>query len=117
MHKVKFALAASMFSSVPLYAADIRMPDAPPEASKVGERDAEVKAACTQAITGWAKQFDPIKVDTIVTGSISNEGPERTALLDVTIDYNRQGGVETRSARIECTLGENGEVDVKESAE
>ncbi len=96
-------LTASVFLSTPLLA------DEPPEFQ-------EVKSACDRAISDWAKQFDPIKVDTIVTGSIREEGKDRTALLDVKIDYNRDGGVETRQAKIECRVGQDGKVAVKESA-
>ena len=96
------ALTASVFLSAPSLA------DEPPEFQ-------EVKSACDRAISDWAKQFDRIKVDTIVTGSVREDGRDRTAVLDVKIDYNREGGVETRQARIECRVGQDGKVAVKES--
>ncbi len=61
MYKVTFVLAATVFCSVPVYAADLRMPGTFPEAAKVDPRDAEVTPAGDPAITDWQKQFDPIK--------------------------------------------------------
>ena len=104
-----------MLMTTPLAAADLPRADAPPDAATVTRSKREVKTACDSAIADWAKPFDPIKVDTMVTGSIQSEGGDSTAVLDVKIDYDRQGGVETRKARIECTVRDNGTVAVAEA--
>jgi len=96
------ALTSIILFSTPLQA------DEPPELQ-------DVKDACDKAISDWAKQFDPVKVDTRVTGSIGSDGPARTVVLDVQVDYNRNGGVQSRKARIECRVGGDGSVTVKES--
>ena len=109
------AAAAAVLVCSQAWAADLRRPDAPPDPEKSAKQDEAVKAACDRAIADWAKQFDPIKIDTVITGSVGSEEEDRTRMLDVTIDYKRESGVETRQAKIECTVGHDGSVAVKES--
>lgn len=72
--------------------------------------------ACEAAIAQWAAQFAPTDIDTAITAPVrGRSGEVRTAVLFVKIAYPRQGGIETRSATIECKVAADGAVAVAEA--
>lgn len=82
----------------------------------VSDADRQMVDACRAAIAQWAAQYDPVELDIAMTGPVqSRQAGDRTAALFVEIDYNRQAGIETRSARIECTVAPDGAVAVAEA--
>ena len=73
-------------------------------------------AACNGAISEWAQQFNPIGVSTGLLRPVQRGWMgQRNALLKVKVDYRRKYGVETRQARIDCTVSRSGQVTVAES--
>jgi hypothetical protein len=60
-------------------------------------------AACRKGITKAASAYDYVQVDVVGTGSVQTvEGGRQIAPLVVRIVYDRQGGYETREARVSC---------------
>lgn len=79
--------------------------------------DGEMVTACEEAIAQWAEQFDPVDIETSIAEPVRGRlGEDRMATLLVQIVYNRQGGRETRSATIDCTLGADGAIVVAEGS-
>jgi hypothetical protein len=112
------AVAATLLLFSPAQAADLPMMPAGGAATYVVSRaDRATVTACHKAIAQWAEQYDPIDIDIDMTGPVrGSSGEDRTATLFVRIAYMRQGGVENRSATIECTVGADGKVAVAEAS-
>ena len=72
--------------------------------------------ACRRWIAESAKRYNPIVIETVVTGPIQRlAGGLRTSPLFVRIVYEREGGRETRKTRMTCTIDATGSVtDVAE---
>jgi len=72
---------------------------------------AEVVRTCRNAIASAAAPFGSTRVRARSAGFVHRLSPGLvTAPLVVSIDYLRQGGVETRQARINCRLSATGDV-------
>src|ERR1700752_4932558 len=76
-----------------------------PISRDVSEADRPTVDRCNGAIAQWAAQYNPLTIDTRLTGPVTAAADgSKTAQLDVKIDYARQGGVEPRAAVINCTV-------------
>jgi hypothetical protein len=114
MRQIK-AVAAALFLFTPALAADLPIAASQRAAvtNGVSRADRATISACHKAITQWAEQYDPIDIDIAMTEPIRGRlGQDRLEKLFVKIAYNRQGGVENRSATIECTVEADGTVAV-----
>jgi hypothetical protein len=115
MRQIK-ATAATLLLFGSAQAADlpvITKPGGAAGAYGVSRADQATVAACQRAIAQWAEQYDPINIDIAMTGPVRGRpGADQMATLFVKIAYNRQGGVERRSATIECTVEADGTVAV-----
>jgi len=64
-----------------------------------------VVAACREGIIKAASAYDPVQVDVVGAGNAQLlEGGGQIAPLVVRIVYDRQGGYETREARVGCQV-------------
>ena len=71
----------------------------------------DVVRACHDAIAATAAPLGAIAVEVDSAGPIREVGPDiRSAPLEVSIGYLRQGGVEARRARVDCQLDATGSV-------
>jgi hypothetical protein len=71
----------------------------------------EAVRACRDAIAAAAAPFGATSVRVSSAGSVQRSGPDRlSAPIDVSIDYARQGGVETRQSPVTCELNAAGAV-------
>ncbi|MEI8702161.1 hypothetical protein [Mesorhizobium sp. ISC15] len=71
----------------------------------------EVVRACHDAIESAAAPFGATSVRVNSAGSIRRLSPDTiSAPVEVSIDYGRQGNVETRQAPIKCELNATGRV-------
>jgi hypothetical protein len=62
-----------------------------------------IVAACREGIIKAARAYDPVQVDVVGAGSVRGvEEGGQIAPLVVRIVYDRQGGYETREARVSC---------------
>lgn len=66
--------------------------------------------ACRLAITSAARPLGAIRVEAVSAGAPRRVGRQVSAPLNVRIQYARQGGVETRQAKVSCNLGAGGQV-------
>ena len=64
--------------------------------------------ACRSAIAEWASAYQPIDMQTTLTGPVQHSGETQVAHLYVRLVYDRQGGPEPREAHIECTRSSSG---------
>lgn len=114
------AVAATFLLFSSAHAADLPMMTTPAATGAtygVSRADRATVTACQRAIAQWAAQFNPIDVDTSLAGPIrGGAGQDRAARLFVRVVYERQGGPETRSATIDCTVSADGEVNVAEAS-
>jgi hypothetical protein len=63
----------------------------------------EIVAACRKGIINAAKPYDPVEVDVVGAGRVQRvEEGGQIAPLVVRIIYDREGGYETREARVRC---------------
>jgi hypothetical protein len=67
--------------------------------------------ACRSGIHQWAEEYDPVQI-TVVRGGMAERDATGDIIgpLDVRIVYDREGGPETREARIECRVNQDGAV-------
>jgi hypothetical protein len=71
----------------------------------------DVVRACHDAIAAAAAPLGAISVEVDSAGPVRQVGPDiRSAPLEVSIGYLRQGGVETRRAPVDCQLDATGSV-------
>ena len=62
-------------------------------------------AACRSAIETWAQPYSPVDLEITTVGPVQRPGGgKRVAPLFVRIVYDTEGGLETRKARLECTV-------------
>ena len=85
-----------------------------PVSHGISRADRPTVNRCNAAIAEWAAQYHPLAVETRLTEPVrrSTDGA-RTATLFVSIDYKREGGIEPRSATIDCTVASTGKVSVE----
>jgi hypothetical protein len=82
-------------------------------AADVSAADYPTVSRCNGAIAQWASQYNPLTIDTRLTGPVTSEADgSKTAQLAVKIEYGRQGGVEPRAATINCIVKADGSVEV-----
>jgi hypothetical protein len=66
---------------------------------------------CEAAIRERAAQYDPVSIETSLTEPVRETADGgRIANLFVEIKYRREGGIESRSATIVCTVAQDGQV-------
>jgi hypothetical protein len=117
MHMIRVLSAVALFLAGPAYAADLPLTHEPrlvmPVSHGVPRADRPIVKRCNAAIAQWAAQYNPITLQTSLTEPVRERaGGARIATLFVKIDYPRKGGVEPRSATIDCTVAANGQVSV-----
>jgi hypothetical protein len=117
MHMIRVLSAATLFLAGPAGAADLPQTHEPrlvmPVSHGVPRTERPIVNRCNAAIAQWAAQYNPVAVETSLTEPIRQRaGGARIATLFVKIDYLRKGGVEPRSATIDCTVAANGQVSV-----
>ncbi|MDG4883044.1 hypothetical protein [Mesorhizobium sp. WSM4884] len=71
---------------------------------------AAVVRACRAAITASAKPLGAVRVDVASAGLVRQRRGGLTAPIEVRIDYDRQGGIEVRQAKVGCRLDAAGKV-------
>jgi hypothetical protein len=114
-------LTAALVAVGPALAADLPMSDAPetqpnlvmPESRGVSRADRPTVDRCNGAIAEWASQYNPVSILSTLREPVRGTADgQRTAILLVKIDYQRQGGIEPRQATINCTVEADGTVSV-----
>ncbi|WFP61442.1 hypothetical protein [Mesorhizobium sp. WSM4904] len=71
---------------------------------------AAVVRACRAAITASAKPLGAVRVYVASAGLVRQRRGGLTAPIEVRIDYDRQGGIEVRQAKVGCRLDVAGKV-------
>ena len=67
--------------------------------------------ACQNEIAEWAEPHDPVRIETVRSGHGRRQlNGDVVTPLNVRIVYDRQGGLETRQAQIDCTVNDDGAV-------
>jgi hypothetical protein len=66
---------------------------------------------CNAAIRERAARYDPVSIKTSLIEPVRDSADGgRIATLFVEIEYRREGGIESRSATIACTVATDGQV-------
>jgi hypothetical protein len=117
MHTTRILNAALILLAGPTCAADLPQTAEPqlvmPVSHGISRADRPTVNRCNAAIAQWAAQYNPVAVETSLTEPVRERaGGARIASLFVKIDYLRKGGVEPRSATIDCTVAADGKVSV-----